>query len=103
MLIGSRTKNGIYYQKEFKILQERYPQLEVKYSVAEVGSEAMALQGHASDIYTTAKVLLPDMSGVRVFLCGADSFVKKMRKQTFLAGANMGDISSDAFLCFQKK
>lgn len=102
VLIGSRIKQGIYYQQELKHLQEKYPQLEVKFSVADLDSEAMASQGYASNIYTTAKILLPDMSGVRVFLCGAESFVKKMRKQTFLAGANMGDISSDTFLCFPK-
>lgn len=100
LLIGARTNDGLYYQQELKLLQEQYSQLEVKFSVAELDSESMASQGHASDIYTYAKVLMSDLSGVRVFLCGGESFVKKMRKQSFLAGANMGDIASDTFLCF---
>lgn len=102
MLLGSMTQEGLYYQNELKALQEKYPQLEVKYSVAELDSESMSVSGHASDIYTSAKVLMPDLSGARVFLCGGESFIQKMRKQSFLAGANMGDISSDTFLCFPK-
>ncbi|MBX2850030.1 MAG: 2Fe-2S iron-sulfur cluster binding domain-containing protein [Acidiferrobacterales bacterium] len=102
LLIGSRTEQGIYYQDELKHLQEKYANFQVKYSVADLDSETMASQGHASDIYTYANILMPDMTNVRVFLCGAESFVKKMRKQSFLAGANMGDISSDTFLCFPK-
>ena len=100
MLIGAGTKAGLYYQHKFKELQSCYPQLEVKYSVASLNSKEMALEGHASDIYTTAKVLLPDMTGVKVYLCGGENFVRKMRKQSFLAGANMGDIASDSFICF---
>lgn len=102
LLIGSRIKQGLYYHNELKILQDSFPNLEVKFSVAELDNESMATQSHASDIYTFASILIPDMSGVRVFLCGADSFIKKMRRQTFLAGANMGDISTDTFLCFPK-
>ena len=100
VLIGARTKEGIYYQQEFKELQEKYPQLEVKFSVAELDEDLIASQGHASDIYTSAKVLVPDLTNVRVFICGDQKFVRKMRKQIFLDGANFGDIYTDTFLCF---
>jgi hypothetical protein len=50
------------------------------------------------DIYQFCKQEYRDLSGWRVFLCGAESFVKKMRKQSFLAGAAMGEISADTFV-----
>jgi len=100
MLIGAGTKAGIYYRNKFKELQSRYSQLQVKYSVACLDSDEIVLEGHASDIYTTAKILLPDLTGVKVYICGGESFVRKMRKQSFLAGANMDDIRSDSFICF---
>jgi len=103
LLVGSRTDAGIYYQKELSLLEKEFSQLDVRYSVQETSSEYAATNSRESDIYATAKMLMPDFSGVNAFLCGGASFVRKMRKQCFLAGANMGDIYSDVFLSFPKK
>lgn len=53
-----------------------------------------------ADIYAYCKQQFPSLINWRVFLCGADSFVLKMRKQCFLSGAAMKDISADPFLAF---
>lgn len=103
LLIGSRTEEGIYYQKELSLLEKEFPQLEVRYSVQEISPELAATNSRESDIYAAAKMMMPNFSGVNAFLCGGASFVRKMRKQCFLAGANMGDIYSDTFLSFPKK
>ncbi len=100
LLIGSRTKQGLYYEEELKALQRDYPQLEVKFSVSELDRDEAATKSHSRDIYSYAKVLMPDLAGAKVFLCGGESFVRKMRRQCFLNGANMDDIASDIFLCF---
>lgn len=102
LLAGSRAEPGIYYQKELSALQAKYPQLEVRYSIQDMSSTLAATHSRESDIYATAKMLMPSLAGTSVFLCGNDSFVKKMRKQCFLSGANMGDIYSDSFLNFPK-
>ena len=34
----------------------------------------------------------------KVYLCGAESFVKKMRRQCFMSGASMSNIKADVFL-----
>lgn len=49
------------------------------------------------DIYQYARSLVPDLKNWEVFICGADSFVKKMRKQCFLEGASMSRIHADSF------
>ena len=51
-------------------------------------------KGYASDI---ALLEHPVLKGWKVFLCGAPDLVKKTSKMAFLSGANMQDISSDAF------
>ena len=102
MLVGSRHESGLYYQSELAELKNKFPQLEVRYSVQEISPELLATQSRETDIYSTAKMLMPDFTGAKVFLCGADSFVRKMKKQCFLSGANMGDIYSDTFLSFPK-
>lgn len=40
----------------------------------------------------------PELTGHRVYLCGAPDLVEKMRKQAFLRGADMQEIHADAFL-----
>ena len=102
LLIGARTETNLYYQRELMILKDKYPQLEVRYSVQEIAPELASRHSRECDIYATAKMLIPDLSNTSVFLCGNASFVKKMRKQCFLSGANMGDIYSDSFLSFPK-
>jgi len=102
LLMGARAEAGLYYQKELDILQQRYANVEVRYSVQETVPEFAAINSRESDIYSATKMLMPDFSNVKVYLCGAQSFVSKMRKQCFLSGANMGDIHSDVFLSFPK-
>jgi hypothetical protein len=52
------------------------------------------------DVYDYCKSNFTDLAAWRVFLCGAESFVRKMRKQCFLSGAAMSDISADSFIAF---
>ncbi len=102
MLLGARTQEGVYYEKELADLQQRYPNFEVRFSVREMAPEFQARAGYSSDIYTLAKMLMPDLSNCKVFLAGGASFVRKMKRQCFLAKANMGDIAADTFLSFPK-
>lgn len=51
-----------------------------------------------ADVYQYLKQLPLDFSRASVFLCGAESFVEKMRKACFLQGASMKKIKADAFI-----
>lgn len=53
---------------------------------------------HQADLYAWVKTQFPSLKQYRIYLCGADTFVRKMKKQCFLAGAAMADIHADAFL-----
>lgn len=59
----------------------------------EVNTEGIT-SGHAAYI---ALAEHPALKGWKVFLCGAPEMVEKISKLVFLSGANMKDISSDAF------
>ncbi|HEY8378592.1 MAG TPA: 2Fe-2S iron-sulfur cluster binding domain-containing protein [Nannocystis sp.] len=50
------------------------------------------------DLKAVVARVLPEMKGVRVFLCGDPELVAALKKQCFLRGASMRDISADAFL-----
>ena len=102
LLLGARHEQSLYYQSELATLSTQFSNFEVRYSVQEIKPELQATHSRESDIYATAKMLVPDFTGTKVFLCGGDNFVRKMKKQCFLSGANMGDIHSDTFLSFPK-
>ncbi len=52
------------------------------------------------DIYQTLKETFPTLNDFTIYLCGAESFVRKLKKQCFLAGASMKAIYSDPFIPF---
>ena len=56
--------------------------------------------GRAADVAMSDH---PDLKGWRLFLCGAPGMVRTMRKNAFLAGASMPDISADAFTAPEHK
>ncbi|MCM2680085.1 FAD-binding oxidoreductase [Echinimonas agarilytica] len=111
LFVGAKDAKQLYLMDELKALVTQYPQLHVHYVVQQGAyewlntthadsafSEIDRYQLNEGDIYQYSKNLLPDCKGYRVFLCGADSFVRKMKKQCFLAGAAMSEISADTFL-----
>ena len=104
MIIGSRTNDGLYLIDELMTLADTHDNLRVTLVTQESSQDNSKEKPQESsliqqaDIYALSKELIPDMKGYRVFLCGADSFVKKMKRQCFMAGANMPDISADPFL-----
>ncbi len=92
LIIGAKTSRGFYYQTELAELATEFDNLHVSY-VSQADSD-----GELTDIYQYVQTKFPSLKGFRIYLCGAATFVRKMKKQCFLAGAPMQDIHSDAFL-----
>jgi NAD(P)H-flavin reductase len=94
LLLAARSANGFYLVEELHKLAEQYSNVQLHFICQEHNTE-FATQ---DDVYAYAKTHFADMKGWRVFLCGAESFVKKMRKHCFLSGASMPNISADSFV-----
>lgn len=97
MYVGASNSENFYYVDQLKQLEYRYPNVQVKFvcqQIADGHSDDNYLQGN---IYEVIKQRHPDMKHHKIFLCGAESFVKKLKKQCFLAGASMNDILADTF------
>lgn len=102
LVIGAKESANYYMIDELVALENQYTQLTVHFvtqSIQETNSNANIVE---ADIYQYIKTLIPDFKGQRVFLCGAESFVQKMKRLCFMSGANMPDISADAFLSFNR-
>lgn len=99
LLVGAREAKNFYLCETLNSLAERHANLEVRFSANEGNHSAIDPQIFTREsIYDLAKSIAPNAQGYRIYLCGAPTFVNKMRKQCFLTGASMQDIHCDAFL-----
>lgn len=103
LIVGGVNSANFYLQQTLVAMAEAHEQLTVQFiaqTLEPALAENLSSQTLEGDLYQFCHENYPDLKDYRVFLCGAESFVKKMRKQCFLDGAAMSDISADAFLSF---
>jgi NAD(P)H-flavin reductase/ferredoxin len=92
---GSREVEDLYRIDEMRQLAEQYTNFH--YAPCVSGS-------HVPDGFSAGRVndcvfsQLADLNSWRVFLCGHPEMVNQMKKQSFLKGASIADIYTDAFL-----
>lgn len=93
LVMGARSGEDFYLQDELARCA-RNSQLKIDFVCLEDASS----QYSEGDLYQFVKQQYASTKNMCIYLCGAESFVRKMKKQCFLAGANMRDIHADAFL-----
>lgn len=97
---GSRESEGLYMSEELHRLSEGHERFNYTESVLFNTSNpvAEATAAPTKDLFDQVKETFPSLHGYRVYLCGNPEFVRKMKKQCFLAGAAMQSIHSDPFV-----
>ncbi|MYM64565.1 2Fe-2S iron-sulfur cluster binding domain-containing protein [Pseudomaricurvus sp. HS19] len=95
LVISGRSLDDCYYREELLALAAAHDNVTVTWVLQE--GEA-AVQVEVADIYQYCKERFPELNGYKIYLCGAKTFVNKLRKQCFFAGAAVRDISTDVFL-----
>lgn len=96
LFAGAKNAEGLYLVEELMSLSETYPNLSY-YPVVLEGSGELPAGCLVGDLNAVVKDRVADTKGYRAYFCGSEERVKKLRKQTFLAGANMQDIFCDLF------
>ena len=96
LLIGAKRYADFYLLDSIRELVDANDNVNLHLLCQEETSETV----NGQDIYAYVKDQFADLKGYKVFLCGAESFIKKMRRQCFMAGAGMSDIAADVFLPF---
>jgi CDP-4-dehydro-6-deoxyglucose reductase, E3 len=92
---GSVRSDGLYLVDELRALAANHENVQYYPCALESGGDDdVVIQ--PIDAYIDRQ--FPDLEGYRAFLCGHPDLVKKLQRQSFLAGADMGDIYADAFL-----
>jgi CDP-4-dehydro-6-deoxyglucose reductase, E3 len=94
-VMGAQEESGLYTLPGLHQVAAA-PNVNLFYIVQQAGTHSDTYE--IGDIYAKIRTLLPSMKGAQAYICGAPSFVQKLKKQCFLAGASLSDIFSDAFL-----
>ncbi|MDC0715716.1 2Fe-2S iron-sulfur cluster-binding protein [Nannocystis bainbridge] len=92
---GARDPDGFYLVDELKGMSDGTGAFSyVRCAMSgETGGEI-----EVGDLAQVTQRLFPNLKGWRVFLCGSPDRVTALKKQSFLRGAGLKDISADAFL-----
>ena len=105
LVVAARDVSGFYASSTLARLSDQMPGLEVTLVSGAQGKAASgktaqtgALPIVFGDVYAHVGKQYSDLKGWQVYVCGRDSFVRKLRRQCFMAGAGMRDIFSDSFV-----
>jgi len=93
-LIGGINSDSFYLENELKDLKDLNVEVHQVALETKPGNHSYLFK---ANVYEYAQQFFPNIKDAKVYLCGASSFVSKMRKQSFLAGASMKNIHSDSF------
>ena len=95
-LVGAKSPQGLYLIDQLQALANQHSQIKLAFLVQESSNSEGPWQ--AADIYDYCQQLDIDYSRTGVFLCGAESFVQKMKKACFMKGTSMRNIYADVFV-----
>jgi len=93
LVLGARTSEDFYGVDVLNTMAESHENLTVHW-VSQDDSQALA----KGNVYHYVEAKFGGLQGYGVYLCGAENFVRKMKKQCFLQGAGMSNIHADSFI-----
>ena len=114
LVAGAKHSSDLYYLEELNKLANKYPHLSVTYT-AQVFDDSEKVVSSKYDKINIEEANFYDLAvntdnidpqsqfnkNAAFFICGAESFVTKLRKKCFLAGASLSNIHADIFLASQ--
>jgi len=95
LIHGAREPDGFYLVEDLKRMVDESPPFRYVRCAMSGWPGADIEIGELSAV---TQRLFPDLKGWRVFLCGSPDRVTALKKQCFMRGAGLKDISADAFL-----
>lgn len=99
MILASKQSSAFYLVEELSTLEAQHENLSIHWLYQE-SSESGEKPSNArcENVYEFVKALDTEWPEALVYLCGAESFVKKMKRQCFMSGAAMNNIFADSFV-----
>ena len=91
---GSHSAAGLYRRPQLAALAAQHENFHAVFCASGAAVESDCIAGRAHDIAFGRHT---DLSGFRVYLCGAPAMVHAAKKTAYLQGARMQDIYADPF------
>lgn len=91
---GSREIEDLYRIDEMRQLAKQYQNFNYTPCISSGHAPGGFSSGRANEV---ALNVISDLSSWRVFLCGHPDMISQMKRESFLKGASMADIYTDAF------
>lgn len=97
LIVGARNSNDLYLSGPLRQLEQQHENVRCTQLVQEIGNKNTS-NCQQADIYAHVKQHFPELNAYQVYLCGAELFVRKLRKQCFFAGVKPRNVHTDEFL-----
>lgn len=101
LYVGAQQATNFYLVETLLALTAAHENFNVQF-ISLNGTHAAIPDTHHTqgNIYDIIKERHTALSDAHIYLCGAESFVRKLKKQCFLGGASMKAIHADPFIPF---
>lgn len=104
LLVAARYSGDFYLLDELARISDAHANVNIHWLAQSLQRRAFSkVRGDKmlkANIYQYCREMFADSAAYHYYLCGAESFVKKMRKQLFISGVDLPNIKSDAFIAF---
>ncbi|BCE00750.1 FAD-binding oxidoreductase [Marinicellulosiphila megalodicopiae] len=87
----------LYLAKDLQVLLKKYSNIKL-HLITQYSSGIGACK---QDVYQYVQEKIKNLSEKNVYVCGVDSFVKKMKKKLISNGLNLANLSYESFLSFE--
>lgn len=96
LVVGAKDSQSFYFMAELQALSRR-SSIHL-HCITQSETQPHQPDGITSgDIYTRIRQQFPSLRGYHIHLAGTESFIQKMRKVCFMAGANPRQVFTDSF------
>lgn len=98
LVLGAKHADNFYLQDTLREIEQNLPSVNIHWIIKEASAPGDDIDTYAiGDIYDYIETTFKDLSAHHIYLCGAPSFVHKMKKACMSSQAAIGSIYSDIF------
>jgi NAD(P)H-flavin reductase len=100
VVVAAKYTEDFYFLDQLQGVAQQHANISLHLVCLHDDAQCHEMEIVRGDIYQYCAQHFSTLAGYKVFLCGAQTFVTKLRKQCFLSGASMADIAADSFIPF---
>ena len=97
IVYASKRYKDFYLIEQLQLLSKKYPHIHL-HLVTQLSAGVGACK---EDVYEFLSKKFKNLDGWQGYICGVDTYIKKIKKVLFLNGLNLADTFTESFLSFE--